>query len=215
MNRYKKVLFPIHLFQTNIRENGLILDDVLDKIEYLYKKKNLKVPDGWLTDSLFTTFDINEINSFIFHDDSIFFKYYHDYVKKFFDKPVEFEFDDIWLNVYSKGEFQEQHTHSSFDVFSRRSHFSCIHYLKFDSEVHEPVIFVDPIEEKRYNTIEMDSNYYGNGRWSPYVREGDLLMFPPYLSHYVSKSDPTPNNPRISISFNIWIKQYGDRKHGN
>ena len=53
MNHYKKVLFPIHLFQTNIRENGLILDDVLDKIEYLYKKKNLKIPDGWLTDSLF------------------------------------------------------------------------------------------------------------------------------------------------------------------
>ena len=97
----------------------------------------------------------------------------------------------------------------------KRSHFSCIHYLKFDSEVHEPVTFVDPIEEKRYNTIEMDSNYYSNGRWSPYIREGDLLMFPPYLSHYVSKSNPTPNNPRISISFNIWIKQYGDRKHAN
>lgn len=215
MNHYKKVLFPIHLFQTNIRENTLILDDVLDKIEYLYKKKKLKVPDGWLTDNLFTTFDMDEINSFIFHKDSIFLKYYYDYVKKFFDKPVEFEFEDIWLNVYSKGEFQEQHTHSTPGIFVRRSHFSCIHYLKFDSEVHEPVIFVDPIEEKRYNTIEMDSNYYGNGRWSPYVREGDLLMFPPYLSHYVSKSDPTPNNPRISISFNIWIKQYGDRKHAN
>jgi len=215
MNHYKKVLFPIHLFQTNIRENGLILDDVLYKIEYFYKKKKLKVPDGWLTDNLFTTFDMGEINSFIFHEDSIFFKYYHNYVKKFFDKPVEFEFEDIWLNVYSKGEFQEQHTHLTPEIFTRRPHFSCIHYLKFDSEVHEPVIFVDPIEEKRYNTIEMDSNYYNNGRWSPYVREGDLLMFPPYLSHYVSKSDPTPNNPRISISFNIWIKQYGDRKHEN
>ena len=33
MNHYKKVLFPIHIFQTNIRENGLILDDALDKIE--------------------------------------------------------------------------------------------------------------------------------------------------------------------------------------
>ena len=40
MNHYKKVLFPIHIFQTNIRENGLILDDALDKIEYLYKRKN-------------------------------------------------------------------------------------------------------------------------------------------------------------------------------
>ena len=27
----------------------------------------------------------------------------------------------------------------------------------------------------------MDSNYY-NDRWSPQVREGDLLMFPSYLS---------------------------------
>jgi len=94
----------------------------------------------------------------------------------------------------------------------KRTHFSCIHYLKFDSEVHEPVVFVDPIDEMRYNTLEMDSNYYSD-RWSPQIREGDLLMFPSYLEHFVNKSDPTPDNPRISISFNIWIKQYGEQIH--
>ena len=62
MNHYKKVLFPIHIFQTNIRENELILDNALDKIEYLYKKENLEVPGGWLTDNLFTTFDSDDIN---------------------------------------------------------------------------------------------------------------------------------------------------------
>jgi len=215
MSHHKKILFPVHIFQTNIRENGLILEDAMDKIEYFYNKSDIKVPEGWLTDNLFTTFDVGEINSFMFHNDSIFVKYYREYIKKFFDKPVEFEFEDIWINIYSKGEYQEQHTHLNPDIFGRGAHFSGIHYLKFDPEVHEPVTFVDPIEEIRYNTLEMDSNYYGNGKWEPHVREGDLLMFPPYLSHYVGKSDPTPNSPRISIAFNIYIKQYGDRKHGN
>ena len=214
MNHYKKVLFPIHIFQTNIRKNGLILDDALNKIEYLYKKENLEVPGGWLTDNLFTTFDSDDINSSLFHEDSVFVKYYREYVTKFFDKPVEFEFEDIWLNVYSKGEFQEEHSHITPSIFLKRAHFSCIHYLKFDPEVHKPVVFVDPIEDMRYNTLEMDSNYYSD-KWSPQIREGDLLMFPSYLKHFVDKSDPTPDNPRISISFNIRINQYGDQTHGN
>ena len=96
----------------------------------------------------------------------------------------------------------------------KRAHFSCIHYLKFDPEVHKPVVFVDPIEDMRYNTLEMDSNYYKD-KWPANIFEGDLLMFPSYLKHFVDKSDPTPDNPRISISFNIRINQYGNQTHGN
>lgn len=211
-NHYKKVLFPIHLFQTNIRENSIIQEEVLNKIQKLYHSNQLNVPDGWLTDNIFTTFNREDINSHLFHKDSKIIQYYNSYIRKFFDKPVEFEIDDIWLNVYSKGEYQEEHTHLSPNIFVPRSHFSCIHYLKFDENVHVPVTFNDPIATMRFNTLEMDSNYYSE-RWSPSIKEGDLLMFPPYLSHFVSKSEPTPENPRISIAFNIRIHKYGEQTH--
>ena len=211
-NHYKKVLFPIHLYQTNIRENSIIQEEVLNKIQKLYHSNQLNVPDGWLTDNIFTTFNREDINSQLFHKQSKIIQYYTQYVKKFFDKPVEFKIDDIWLNVYSKGEYQEEHTHLSPNIFVSRSHFSCIHYLKFDENVHVPVTFNDPIATMRFNILEMDSNYYSE-RWSPSVREGDLLMFPPYLSHFVNKSEPTPNNPRISIAFNIHIDKYGEQTH--
>lgn len=211
-NHYKKVLFPIHLFQTTIRENSIIQEEVLDKIQKLYHSNQLEAPDGWLTDNIFTTFDQEDINSHLFHKESKIIHYYNEYVKKFFDKPVEFEIDDIWLNVYSKGEYQEEHTHLTPNIFLSRSHFSCIHYLKFDKSVHVPVTFNDPIATMRYNTLEMESNYYAE-RWSPSIKEGDLLMFPPYLSHFVSKSEPTPGNPRISIAFNIRIHKYGEQTH--
>ena len=215
INYYKKILFPIHLFQANIRENPLIQSDILQSIQTLYTKKNLEIPEGWLTDNIFTTFNKDQINSHLFNKESKIVQYYHQYVRKFFDEPVEFEIDDIWLNVYSNGEYQEEHTHLTPDIFMPRSHFSCIHYLKFDPDVHVPVTFVDPIATMRYNTLEMKSNRYLD-RWSPRISEGDLIMFPPYLGHFVSKSEPTPDNPRISVAFNIRIHKYGDQgKDGN
>lgn len=211
-NFYKKVIFPIHIFQTNIRENVLIQDDILSLIESFYKKHKLNVPNGWLTDNLFTTFDRREVNHYLFHNNSRVIEWYTEYITKFFDKQVEFEIDDIWLNVYANGEYQEEHTHLTPDIFIPRSHFSCIHYLQFDSEKHVPVTFVDPIDTLRYNTLEMESNQYTD-RWSPKVNEGDLLMFPTYLKHFVEKSNPTPDKPRISVVFNIRILRYGDKLH--
>lgn len=208
-NCYKKLLFPVHIFQINIRENQIIKDYILQKILEIYQKENNDVPDGWLTTNIFTTFDKKEINSYLFSENSVIIEYYKKYINKFFDKETIFEIDDIWLNVYSNGEYQEEHTHLTPDIFIPRSHFSCIHYLQFDKERHNPVTFIDPIETMRYNTLEMESNYYSS-KWSPFVNEGDLLMFPPYLSHFVSPSEPTPDYSRIAIAFNLRIKKYGE-----
>tara|TARA_E500000331_G_scaffold122347_1_gene119824 strand:- start:351 stop:998 length:648 start_codon:yes stop_codon:yes gene_type:complete len=213
-NYYKKSLFPIHIFQTNIRENELILDDLLVSIEDCYQNKKLEIPDGWLTDKLYTTFEKDEINGTLFGPDSIVHQYYSNYIQKMFDEKVKIILDDIWFNVYENGEFQEEHNHLSYDIFQQRPHFSCIHYLKFDEKEHEPVNFIDPIREMRYNSVEMNSNNYSH-HYVPKIREGDLLMFPPYLNHLVPKSKPTPDNPRITIAFNIILVEYGEKENGN
>ena len=73
-----------------------------------------------------------------------------------------------------------------------------------------PVAFVDPIETTRYTSLEMKSNHYSN-QYYPEIKEGDLLMFPSYLSHFVRPSEPTPGNPRITVSFNLALNHYGEQ----
>lgn len=206
MNPYKKILFPIHIFQTHIKENELIKDDLFSNIQKF--SKDVSIPDGWLTDNILTSFNNNNVNIKLFGEDSIVHEYYQKYLSRFFDKDVKLDLVDIWFNYYSNGEHQEAHHHVHPNI-QCMTHFSCIHYLKYDSEVHQPVTFVDPLMLIRSHSLEMDSNDYDE-RYCPEIREGSLLMFPAYLEHFVKKSDPTPDNPRISIAFNIIIKQYGD-----
>lgn len=212
MNPYKKVLFPIHIFQAHIKENELIKEELSHAIENYRDKGDSKVPEGWLTDNLLTSFDATNFNFKLFSESQVTQRLYEKYILKFFDRPTKVNVLEMWFNYYSNGEYQEVHTHVQPDMFAPRPHFSCIHYLKFDPEVHQPVVFNDPIGILRQtNSIELDSNNY-NDEYEPQLREGSIIMFPPYLEHYVPKSEPTPNNPRISVAFNIILTEYGEDK---
>ena len=212
MNPYKKVLFPIHIFQAHIKENELIKEELSHAIENYRDKGDLKVPEGWLTDNLLTSYDADNFNFKLFTESQVTQRLYEKYILKFFDRPTKVNVLEMWFNYYSNGEYQEVHTHVQPNMFSLRPHFSCIHYLKFDPEVHQPVVFNDPIGILRQtNSIELDSNNY-NDEYEPQLREGSIIMFPPYLEHYVPKSEPTPNNPRISVAFNIILTEYGEDK---
>ena len=210
MSHYRKALFPIHIYQTRIKENELIKDELSNNIEKYVKDKSLKIPGGWLTDSVQTSYDSDNTNIELFDTDSIVHNYYKKYLFKIFDKPVELSIKDMWFNYYSNGEYQEPHHHiDGSSINNNQSHFSCIHYLKFNGDVHEPAIFVDPLSLIRAHSVELDSNNY-NERYIPKVREGSLLMFPSYLEHYVRKNAPTPDDPRVTIAFNIVLTKYGD-----
>lgn len=207
MSAYKKTLFPITIYQNNIRENNLLKDKYLPRIISMYNEKDIAIPSGWDTGNVYTSFNQNDLNNQIF--DYEIYNTYQKYIRKFFDKEVEFDIVDFWFNCYENGEYQEQHNHLNPDIFiSQNAHFACIHYLKFDPEVHNSAVFLDPIATTRYNSLEMDSNRYMD-RYSPQVLEGDLIMFPNYLEHFVKQTAPTPGNQRVSISFNISITKYG------
>ena len=209
-NHYKKILFPVTLYHTNIRENSVIQREVLSSIQECYESKNLQIPDGWLTDKLLTSFDDDELNHKIFESEKI-HNTYIKYIGSIFDKPVSFSLEDMWFNYYMSGEYQEEHCHINSSPFLTPVHYSCVHYLKFDNEVHQSTVFHDPISSLRAHSFEMESNHY-NEKWSPQVKEGDLLIFPSYLVHHVEKSEPTPNNPRITIAFNLRLTSYGNEQ---
>ena len=211
MNPYKKVLFPIHIFQSHIKENEMIKKELCHAIDK-YRCEGANIPDGWLTDNLLTSFDSENYNFDLFSKSEVTQRLYEKYVLRFFDKPTKVNVLDMWFNYYSNGEYQETHTHVQSNMFVQRPHFSCIHYLKFDPEVHRPTVFSDPLFViRRTNSIELDSNNY-NEKYEPQVREGSIIMFPPYLEHYVPKSEPTLDNPRITVAFNIVLTEYGEEK---
>ncbi len=207
-NHCRKTLFPITLYHTNIRENSVIQREILSNIQECYESEDLPIPDGWLTDNLVTSFDDDKLNQKIFEPSKI-HEIYAKYIKSVFDKPVNFSLEDMWFNYYMNGEYQEEHNHINSSPFLTSVHYSCVHYLRFDEKVHQSTVFHDPISVLRAHSFEIDSNYYSEN-WSPQVREGDLLIFPSYLVHHVQKSEPTPNNPRITVAFNLRLLSYGN-----
>ena len=60
----------------------------------------------------------------------------------------------------------------------------------------------------------MESNRYSS-RYAPKVKEGDLIMFPSYLQHFVPKGEPTLDNPRITIAFNLKVLEYGNSRRAD
>lgn len=205
---YKKALFPIYIFQNNIRENNLIKDEVYTKIEDFRKRQSLEIPEGWLTDNLYTSFKYLDLNNQIFNGTKTMDTYIR-YIEKFFDLEVEVEVENMWFNCYSNGEWQEVHGHQNESPFMYPATFSCIHFLSFDPNIHNPVVFVDPNE--RLRGFDLDSNNY-TSRYVPKIREGDLVMFPSYLQHFVPKGRPTPQKPRISVAFNLRLLRYGNQR---
>ena len=127
-NHYKRTLFPVTLYHTNVRENSVIQREVLASIQRCYEEKELPIPDGWLTDKLTTSFDRDELNHKIFESEKI-HELYVKYVSSVFDKPVSFSLEDMWFNYYIDGEYQEEHHHINPTPFFPPVHFSCVHYL--------------------------------------------------------------------------------------
>lgn len=210
---YKKALFPIHIHQINIRENDILQNEVFEKIQYLQSKNQMEIPKGWATDELFTSFSYDDLNMKIFDNSRCLNEYYR-YIERLFDLNVKVGIDNLWFNYYVNGEWQEIHSHATNSVFQYPATFSCIHFLRFDASVHTPPIFVDPYEPLRNVSLEMESNRY-SGRYTPKVQEGDLIMFPSYLQHYVPKCKPTLGNPRITIAFNIKVLEYGNSRRAD
>jgi len=209
-NPFKKALFPIHIYQSRIKQNDVCKDEILSKIDKMHEDGKLKVPEGWLTDHLSTSFSYPDFNFELFSNTNT-IKLYQDYVSRFFDKDVAFHIEELWYNYYVDGEWQEIHSHLSENSLGRASTFSCIHFLSFNPEIHSPVIFVDPNEKVRTLSLEMESNNYRQ-RYPPKITEGSLIMFPSYLEHYVPKGPPTPDYPRITIAFNLSVLRYGEQR---
>ena len=100
-----------------------------------------------------------------------------------------------WLNYTKTDQFHHMHNHPN-------SYISGVFYIDVDDKV-DKITFL----KKPYPTIELvptKYNIFNSNSWWYSVKNGDLLLFPSYLTHGVDKKKETNN--RISLSFNVFFK---------
>ena len=182
MNHYRKVLFPTYIYHYNLKGHNKVLKDILvPKIEQYLKDYPApdKSPPGWISSNIITSWGRNTINQKLFAQSAEVNKCYKEHFMKIFGMTVKssVKFTDAWFNYYIDGQYQEPHDHINPDYNTPDPHFSAIHFLQFDKNIHQP------------------------------VKEGDIIVFPCHLTHFVNASEPTPEYPRISVAFNINIQE--------
>jgi uncharacterized protein (TIGR02466 family) len=99
-----------------------------------------------------------------------------------------------WINLGPAGSNHHEHSHSN-------SFCSGVFYLQADQS-NDNITFYN----SRYQQIKIyteDYNLYNSDSWSVPVNTGDILIFPSYLNHAVTK---TTSDSRISLAFNVFVK---------
>ena len=103
------------------------------------------------------------------------------------------------MNAYEESHFQEPHSHLP-------GFFSAVHYICYDPKVHSPTVFLNPqmdVYSFMFDDDFMDvkKNHHLKESDQFDVVEGDLIIFPSHLKHFVNKNNT--KNLRMTISFNI------------
>jgi len=185
-------LFPTRIFKYNLQLPDL-KQKMLDRYNSWIDHSTNGTPDGWSCDvrTEFQGAFPQEIK-----------ECYNDVLKEWkdelglFDRPY---IDEIWMNAYEQSQFQESHSHLP-------GFFSGIHYLVFDPEEHVSTTFQNPqdaIHSFMFDADFMDGNLneHLKENYCPSVEEGDIILFPSQLRHFVGKNDS--KKLRMTISFNI------------
>jgi len=210
MSRYRIPIFPISVFHSTVDDNERI-KELMFPLMNEHSEKHSQPPEGWLTNKLTTSFDDEEFGNILKSDTEVGLELRRQYTKSmslFFGTSFSCAIEDMWYNTYTNGEFQEAHTH--FGTFRRPNHYACVHFLNFDSKRHEPLTFLDPLRHIRATSFDFTGFAGYSDNYKIKAKEGDIVMFPVYLEHEVKAGIPTPDYPRITISFNIRIEEFGE-----
>lgn len=169
--------------------------------------KSVKKPSTW-KDDLYTTFpnildNDSYINSEIRERLKADLKQCINNQFKLLKIPPTTGYSDFWYNVYYDKQGQELHHHLA-KPGTINPYWSGIYYYKNSS----PTVFSR--NSNLYRTQEfsgcLESNlkefYYKT--WYPHVKDGDIILFPPYLEHYVPHFNE-PNKMRMTFSFNLLL----------
>jgi hypothetical protein len=186
-------VFAIPIVKAKVPETEDLKRQFLPEILRRYESGAYKQPTLWETDRIHTSFEASAADQ-VFNP---FPAAYENLLKQFIPSPnVKVQ---IWHNVYWKQkEYQEKHHHIP-------CHFSFIHFLSFNKNEHKSPIFYDPARSvKAYCRHEYTPTAYWGESARIEVEEGDALVFPSYLEHYIPPGVYT--TPRVTVSMNVLLQ---------
>ena len=196
-------IFSPFLFQKQLQGHSDYKNNLLPTIFEEYFKKNGSNTEGEWGCDCFTTFFDRDFATYEPLKLEI-----QQLVRKMFEeldmKPFAYAVEQMWFNAYGAKQSQEVHCHTG-------PSFSGIYYLQFDPEVHKATTFMNPIrwgESKRHNRFWSPDLWNSNSLYhhyhEPQVTEGDMIVFPSEMDHYVQ---PFFNSStlRVTCSFNIFV----------
>ena len=108
-----------------------------------------------------------------------------------------------WFGVHAPNMHIQSHTHSG-------AVFSGVYYLQFNPEYDYPTTFTSPIEKEIENwdggRFETHNSQLLQATFPNHldIKEGDVVLFPAWLSHYVPCSKPG-GQERITFVFNTYL----------
>ena len=112
-----------------------------------------------------------------------------------FKETKTVELANYWININRKNNFNLPHLHTE-------SFLSAVYYVKLPKKSGK-IMFKNPIVAHQY-TIHKDTideyTHFNAGEWSVQPEEGQLLIFPSWLEHYVQPNES--DDYRVSIAFN-------------
>lgn len=95
--------------------------------------------------------------------------------------------NNSWFEKSTFGRQHAPHNHGNCGL-------SCVVFIKFDPKHHGPTIFIDP-------NLASDSPMAPLNQMPPGIREGSMIVFPAYLTHYTLPNQSDVD--RIILSFNM------------
>jgi len=103
----------------------------------------------------------------------------------------EYQMRNTWINKYSQGDTQEIHNHLN-------ASFSWVYFLQQPKEFGSKMYL--------YNSISrQDDRELGlSNRFKPQQEEGDLVIFPGYLNHFITPNES--NEIRYTVAGNLKFK---------
>ena len=103
-----------------------------------------------------------------------------------------------WVNVYRQGQFQERHDH-----IERETTCSVIYFVNYDHDLDARVSFHNS-KSLEYKYSNFNCLFPQDLAWYvPEVKEGDVIIFPGFLEHFVGKQQG--DRIRVTASSNIMI----------
>ena len=116
--------------------------------------------------------------------------------------PTNIYLLQLWYNIYHDNQGQERHNHIG-GVGESTSLWSGVYYNKNAS----PTQFFRSDSSYKTQLFEGSENTSLapclSPSFSPFVKDGDILLFPPYLEHSVQSEPQHKDKMRMTFSFNI------------